>query len=124
VAAARNGNEAEVLSFLNKYPIYRDQSLPSGHAVLCVAARAGQYSLVRKLIDDQKCSINIQNVLDHKTALHYCVDRPANELHFDLICYLIRRGADMFLVSKPGTLEACTPFSLALGTSIISHCWP
>lgn len=114
--AVRSGDENKVLAFLTKWPIYRDQSLPAGQTVLSIAARAGHYALVRKLVDEQCCSVNAQNVVDHKTALHYSVERPVDALHLELIRYLLRRGADMFLVSKPGTAQACTPFSLALGT--------
>lgn len=115
--AAWDGNLSFVQEFLMKYPMLTDKPGLWGRTLLYSAAKNGHISIVKYLIETQKCSVNVQNeqhleqsLLSTKiiasdydvkskaasTALH----RACFNGYLEIVQYLVEHGADYFIKNQ------------------------
>lgn len=97
--AAFQGNLEKVKEFLIKYNFYKEKSGPIyQNTLLYSAARNGHLHIVRYLIEDRNCDVNIQNLRDKSTALHVA----SYYNHIEVVKYLLKKGANCSLINKYG----------------------
>lgn len=90
-SAAKRGDVNQVKAVVSKFPATLAGSGPGGETLLYVAARNAQLAVVRLLVEDFKCDVNVRNNSNGATPLHAAGFGNNNVL---VARYLLEHGAD------------------------------
>ncbi len=106
IKAVQNGDLETLKYYLSENPQWVEKPDENGLYPIFIAARKGDYNMVKYLVEYSRCSMNISDP-DNQTTLHYASMYD----NVDLVDYLITRvGEDPYRANSKGEI----PYDLAV----------